>query len=137
MNPSMLRTTSLVLASLASLVAACGSSDSAEDSGGTSGPFRPAGNGTPIGETSACARYELAATNKKKELGCSVSTGVACPDLIRLQSSEPACASWDEGTVKGCEDFFAKQTTCDKLSAEGCVITPLAGTGTGESACTK
>lgn len=133
----MSRLTFPFLACLSLFAAACGSSDSSEDSGGTSGPYRPAGNGTAIGESAACARYELAATNKKKDLGCSVSTGVACPDLIRLQSSEPACASWDEGTVKGCEDFFAKQTTCEKLSAEGCVITPLAGTGTGESACTK
>lgn len=123
----------LALAALA--LAGCGASGSDGDSGGPAGPSRPAGNGVAIGEPVACARYELAIENRKKDLHCTASTGVACPDLIRLQASEPTCASWDEGTVKGCEDFFAKETRCEALSAAGCVITPIAGTGTGASAC--
>ena len=119
--------------------AACSGSESGTDEPAVAqgGPFRPKGNGKAIGETAACNRYQAAIDKQRQTLSCGVSTGVACPDLIQLQASEGKCADWDEGALEGCEAFFAKQPTCDTLNKDNCALTVIAGTGTGESPCTK
>ncbi|NUP09006.1 MAG: hypothetical protein HOW73_23395 [Polyangiaceae bacterium] len=96
--------------------AAC--SDSGDSSGGGGagdGLLHPPGNGTEVDETSACETMRDALADGANELGC-VATFRTCPGLLRALQGED-CASYDEGSVAGCVDYYAEAADCDDLTA--------------------
>jgi hypothetical protein len=94
--------------------------------GGADGKYHPKGNGDPIAEADACGALATAIQAKFQSLSC-VGTTRQCPDFLRAQFG--SCLQYDEGTVQGCADYYAMQTSCDALESaiSGCVVQPIDG----------
>ncbi len=101
-------------------VVAC-SGDTEGEGGADDGKLHPAGNGVSVDEATACATLADALSGAGSDLAC-VTTFRACPGLITGLSTG-SCASYDQGSVQGCADFYAAAADCDDLKAraDGCV----------------
>lgn len=103
--------------------AACGS-ESPEPSGQggnqatDDGLYHPPPNGVHKPEDAGCDMLKSASTALRSKLKC-VGTSPSCPALVRRAASlqGSACHEYDEGTLKGCVDYYSEQTTCDELKA--------------------
>jgi hypothetical protein len=108
---------------------ACGSTADPGPDGGTGGDgkYHPPGNGQPMTELDACNALNGAQDADHTALGC-VSTTRSCPELIRVQFGTE-CQQYDQGSVQGCVDYYAKATTCADLNTaiNDCVVTPIEG----------
>ncbi len=106
---------------------ACGSGGGGTGGGGSNdGKFHPATDGKPVAEADACGALVGALQAKFQALSC-VGTTRQCPEFLSSQFG--SCLEYDDGTVQGCADYYAKQTTCDELQTAitGCVVQPIAG----------
>lgn len=113
--------------------AAFSCSGSTEGEGGSpdDGKLHPEGNGVSVDEATACGTLHDALAGAANDLAC-VATFRTCPGLIAALSSE-SCASYDDGSVKGCADYYAAAADCDDLKAraDGCVPETLAPAPSG------
>ncbi|AKT40453.1 hypothetical protein [Chondromyces crocatus] len=94
------------------------------------GKLRPPTNGVRIAEAEACQTLLDAFDDKRTELGCTLSTGRTCPDLVRAQVMGDRCLQYDQGTVNGCTAHYDAQIDCATLTAamNDCVVTAYSGT---------
>ncbi|HVY45609.1 MAG TPA: hypothetical protein VHB21_07000 [Minicystis sp.] len=124
-----MRAAFLGLVSLMVAAAACGSGSGDTTSGsggGGDGKVHPTPNGKAEAEAAACQTLVGEIEAQFQSLAC-VGTTRQCPDFVRSQFG--ACLEYDEGTVQGCADYYAMQTSCDALATaiDGCVIAPIDG----------
>ena len=56
-------------------------------------------------------------------MGCTF-TAPTCPGLVRATGA-PACSLYDEGTVQGCEDYYAKFSSCEDIQYKRCVVVAI------------
>lgn len=107
----------------------CGS-DTAGGGGGDAGDGKvhPTGNGQHQSESDACKALSEAHTEKSETLACT-STSRPCPSLIQVMVGGTACREYDQGSVQGCADHYAKQTSCDALAkaVDDCVVISFEG----------
>ncbi len=87
------------------------------------GPYHPTPNGVAMSEMEACTVLLGAFVENTDRLGCTYSAP-ACPDYIRA-SGAPICSQYDEGTVRGCADFYAVFTSCSEFQSRPCSIDNL------------
>ncbi len=115
---------------LAAIWPACGGESSSATSPGDAGDgkYHPEGNGEHITEDAACQALADAQSSIALNAGC-VATSRPCPDLLRAVFGT-ACMEYDQGSVQGCIDYYAEQTTCGALTSsfDECVVTPFPGT---------
>lgn len=119
---------SFVALSVVSLaVFACGDGDSGAGGGGD-GRYRPAKNGVPVAEATACSELSRALESARTRLSCTM-TSPTCPSLVRTRVGGEACLQYDEGTIDGCAEHYRGSGDCDELKArfDDCVIEALAG----------
>ncbi len=116
---------------LSSMAGACSGDTEGEGGAVDDGKLHPAGNGVSADEATACAALADALSGAASDLAC-VTTFRACPGLVTGLSSE-SCASYDEGSVQGCADYYTAATDCDDLKAraDGCVPEILAPAPSG------
>ena len=120
---------SLVLAS-ANLSAGCSTTETAGtggQGGASDGKFHPKGNAVAVDELTACDTLHTALETKRTQLGC-ILTLPLCPDLVQVVSKKP-CFQYDQGTIKGCVDYFAQAKDCPELTKRSgdCVFQVIAG----------
>jgi hypothetical protein len=118
----------LLCGSLASVSpAACGGDDtgSAPQPDAGDGKIHPEPNGVHVSEDAACQALLNGYEARYAALGCTVGTMRTCPSLVRAQVGGAMCVEYDEGSVQGCVEHYAKQTSCEALalSVDECVIT--------------
>jgi hypothetical protein len=91
------------------------------------GKYHPTTNGKPESEADACTALANAIDSDRSNLSC-VGTSPTCPSLVQAVSGL-TCAEYDEGTIKGCVDYFAKATTCQDISTriDNCVFVAISG----------
>ncbi|TKD08531.1 hypothetical protein [Polyangium fumosum] len=110
------------------LLAACGGEDPDLTPLPDDGRFRPPASGERTTEALACNTLLDAHSKRMGTLGC-FGTSRTCPGFLRAEFGAE-CLEYDKGSVDGCLEFYAAQTTCDeiKVALEGCVITAYTGT---------
>jgi hypothetical protein len=122
--------TRIALATLATLSIAassgCGGSDTG--AGGGDGRYRPAKNGVPVAESTACNTLLAAASSRRTDLACTLTTPT-CPAFVRSRNGGEACLQYDEGTISGCAAHYDEAADCEDLSArlDDCVFESIAG----------
>ena len=100
--------------------------DTGPASGGSSGGgYTPTPNGVGIGEQEACEMLRDAFDKHASRLSCTY-TLPECPAYIRAGQA-PVCSKYDEGTVKGCADFYAGFTSCSEFQKRPCHIMNIEG----------
>lgn len=122
-----MRAISASFALILALTAACSSEEptGTGGSGGASdGKYHPPGNGQRQKEADACDVLSEAQDERTQALSCTTTTR-PCPTLIQVMVSGATCLEYDQGTVQGCADYYAKQTTCEAFTkaVADCVIT--------------
>lgn len=122
----------LILIVAALTTPACGS-DGGTGAGGSGGgtgdgKYHPAGNGQRMNQDAACDALSQAQDARNTALVCT-ATSRPCPSLILVQAGGQECLQYDQGSVQGCVDYYAMQTTCDALAKaiDDCVVTAFAG----------
>jgi len=98
-----------------------GVADAAEEA--SSGAYTPAPSGVAMSELEACTVLLDAVLENTDRLGCTY-TAPNCPDYIR-GSGAPICSEYDEGTVRGCADFYHVFTSCAEFQSRPCHIDVL------------
>ncbi|MEZ4314448.1 MAG: hypothetical protein R3F14_41045 [Polyangiaceae bacterium] len=106
---------------------------SSQGSGGTTtttgdNKYYPEPNGVHTTEKAACDALVDAQSDKLFSLKC-VATGQTCPSFLRAEF-KTACMEYDEGSVKGCVEYYKEQQSCDGLknAIETCIVTAYPGT---------
>ncbi|HNZ21030.1 MAG TPA: hypothetical protein PKL24_02735 [Polyangiaceae bacterium] len=126
-----MRNTSWIVVGLAAIALAVGCTTKSEEdtgpaSGGSSGGgYTPTPNGVGIGEQEACEMLRDAFDKHASRLSCTY-TLPECPAYIRAGQA-PVCSKYDEGTVKGCADFYAGFTSCSEFQKRPCHIMNIEG----------
>lgn len=89
--------------------------------GGSDGKYHPPKNSVQISELAACEAIAKVIENTHNAQQCGPLTSHNCPLLLR-SIYQTACMKYDEGTVKGCVDYFSKMKDCKQLDPELCVL---------------
>jgi hypothetical protein len=92
--------------------------------GGGDGKFHPPTNSKKISEAAACEAVAKIIDKVAADLQCLPYTAQTCPSMLRSLYM-PHCMQYDEGTVKGCVDFynkFTKPDDCSRLLPDSCVL---------------
>jgi hypothetical protein len=91
------------------------------------GKYHPTANGKAESEADACTALSAAIDMDRSNLSC-VGTSPTCPSLVQAGSGQ-TCAQYDQGTIQGCVDYFAKATTCQDISTriDDCVFVAISG----------
>ncbi len=110
---------------------ACSSAEPAgsggQGGGGSDGKFHPKANAVAVDEMTACDLLHTALETKQTQLGC-ILTLRTCPSLVQVSSGKP-CFQYDQGTIKGCSDYYAQATDCPDLTTRSgaCVFQTITG----------
>lgn len=109
-------------------LAACGETDGneltqsgASSSGTGDNRYHPTPNGVRISEDAACNAVRGAIVARATELACVKSLPL-CKAFI-VSQYQPECMQYDQGSVQGCESYFAAVATCAELVEGDCVLT--------------
>lgn len=95
-----------------------GVADAAEEA--SSGAYTPTPNGVAMSEFDACTALLDAFAENIDRLGCSY-VAPDCPAYLR-NSGAPICSEYDEGTVRGCAEFYSVFTSCAEFQSRPCHI---------------